>query len=279
MGVAHLSASGSGLNRERPAAVLLLEHPPEEVPWSRSAAPCARTSPRWSSSSRCSRPASGSGSPAGWWAWRAPSCLATAVLRAAARDGVALLGPADHVTLTRGALACAVAALVAASAAGTGSREVLVGLAVVALALDFVDGRVARGTGTATPFGGRLDGEADAFLMLVLSVDVARWAGAWVLAIGGVRYAFWLAGRALPWLRATVPPRYWRKVVCATAGIALVVAAAQVGPPALSYAGLVLATALLAESFGRDVVWLWRQHRAPAPHDGERRAGWARSPG
>ena len=47
-------------------------------------------------------------------------------------------------------------------------------LAVVALALDAVDGRVARRTGTVSPFGARLDGEADAFLMLVLSVHVAR---------------------------------------------------------------------------------------------------------
>jgi phosphatidylglycerophosphate synthase len=218
--------------------------------------------------------------PAGWVAGL--GCvlvLATAVLRTAGHDGVAVLGPADHVTLTRGMLACAVAALVAASAASTGSRELLVGLAVVALALDFVDGRVARGTGTATPFGGRLDGEADAFLMLVLSVDVARWAGAWVLAIGGVRYAFWLAGRAWPWLRETVPPRYWRKVVCATGGIALVVAAARVGPPALSYAGLALTTGLLAESFGRDVVWLRRQHRVATRPTGERHGGRVRSPG
>jgi phosphatidylglycerophosphate synthase len=205
--------------------------------------------------------------------------LATAVLRAAAREGVAVLGPADHVTLTRGSLACAVAALVAASAASTGSRQVLVGLAVVALVLDLVDGRVARGTGTATPFGGRLDGETDAFLMFVLSVDVARWAGAGALAIGGVRYAFWLAGRVWPWLQATVPPRYWRKVVCATGGIALVVAAAQVAPRGASYAGLVLATVLLAESFGRDVVWLWRKHRAAAPCGGERQVGRIRFPG
>jgi phosphatidylglycerophosphate synthase len=172
-----------------------------------------------------------------------------------------------------------VAGLVAASAAGTGAPTALVAIAGVALVLDIVDGRVARGTGTATPFGGRLDGEADAFLMLVLSVDVARWAGAWVLAIGGVRYAFWIAGRVWPWLQATVPPRYWRKVVCATGGIALVVAAAQVAPPAASYAGLLLATVLLAESFGRDVVWLWWQHRAQVAGAGERHEGQVRSPG
>ena len=50
---------------------------------------------------------------------------------------------------------------------------VLVPLAVVALVLDLVDGRVARRTVTASAYGARLDGEADAFLILVLSVLVA----------------------------------------------------------------------------------------------------------
>ena len=95
----------------------------------------------------------------------------------------------------------------------------LVTLAVVALALDAVDGWVARRTGTASPLGARFDGEVDAFLILVLSVYVARSAGAWVLAIGAARYAFLAAGWLLPWMREPLPPRYWRKVVAATQGI------------------------------------------------------------
>jgi drug/metabolite transporter (DMT)-like permease len=63
----------------------------------------------------------------------------------------------------------------------------------------------------------------------------------------------------LPWFRRRLPPRYWRKVVTACAGIALTVAASGV-LPALGAALVVAALALLAESFGRDVVWLIR-HR------------------
>ena len=61
-------------------------------------------------------------------------------------------------TLTRASLACGVGALVAACAAG----RLLVALAAVALVLDAVDGRVARRTGTVSPFGARFDMEVDA---------------------------------------------------------------------------------------------------------------------
>ena len=86
---------------------------------------------------------------------------------------------------------------------------------------------------------------------------VARSIGVWVLAIGAARYAFLAAGWVLPWLREPLPPRYWRKVVAATQGVVLAIAAADVLPPALSQAALVAALVLLAESFGRDVWWLW----------------------
>ena len=138
---------------------------------------------------------------------------------------------------------------------------VVVSLAVIALALDAVDGWVARRTRT-TRLGARFDAEVDAFLILVLSVYVARSAGAWVLAIGAARYAFLAAGWALPWLREPLPPRYWRKVVAATQGIVLTIAAADVLPPTVTEAALVAALVLLAESFGRDVWWLWRHRHA-----------------
>jgi phosphatidylglycerophosphate synthase len=171
------------------------------------------------------------------------------------------LGPADWVTLSRATLAVGVAALVAASFAGPVPVALLVALAAVALALDAVDGWVARRTGTATELGERLDGEVDAFLILVLSVYVARSAGVWVLAIGAARYAFLAAGYVMPWLRGSLPPRYWRKVVCAAQGVVLTIAAAGVLPRGIADAALAGALVLLAESFGRDVVWLWGRRR------------------
>lgn len=200
--------------------------------------------------------------PAAWLTGLASAAvLGVATARRAVVDGVEAFGPADLVTLIRATLACGAAALVAASPS-TDVVDALVPLCAVALALDFVDGRVARGTHTASAFGARLDGEADAFLILVLSVYVARWAGVWVLAMGVVRYAYAVATWLVPWMRRDLPPRYWRKVVAAFTGIALLVAASGYAPVAATYAALVVAFLVLAESFGWDVVWLWRRRPA-----------------
>ncbi|WP_211754477.1 CDP-alcohol phosphatidyltransferase family protein [Nocardioides gansuensis] len=193
--------------------------------------------------------------------------LAGALRHGLAASGTARLGPADLVTLTRAALACGIAALVADAYLRHPAVPTLVTLTVVALVLDAVDGRVARQSGTASAFGARFDGEADAFLILVLSVYIAREAGAWVLAIGTVRYVFGAAGWLWPWMGCTLPFRDWRKVVTAVQGIVLCVAAADVLPDGVRDLALVVALALLAESFGRDVVWLWlrRAHARERP--------------
>jgi len=185
--------------------------------------------------------------------------VAVAVARGLARDHADHLTPADAVTLTRAMIACAVAALVVESWLGNAATAPLVGLAVIALVLDAVDGRVARVTRRSTGFGARFDGEADAFLLLVLSAHVAASHGVWVLAIGAARYAFWAAGSAWPWLRSPLPRRDWRKVVTAVQGIVLVVAAADVAPRSAVTLALVAALVLLTESFGRDVLWLVRR--------------------
>ena len=204
--------------------------------------------------------------------------LDTMVARSLTRRGSHGLGPADLVTLTRGTLACGVAALTADSFLHAPVVTALVALSVPALLLDAVDGWVARRTQTASVFGARFDGEVDAFLMLVLSVYLARSIGAWVLTIGAARYAFAVAGWALPWLRQRLPFRYWRKVVTATASTALTIATADVAPPWLMVLALAGALGLVAESFGRDVWWLWRHRFAEAaqPAEGPRalRAGF-----
>ena len=186
--------------------------------------------------------------------------LAYAVVRGATRGGRDRLGPADLVTLTRATLGCAVAALVADASSGD-SSALLVAMSTVALALDAVDGRVARATRTQSGFGARFDGEADAFLILVLSVHVAAAYGGWVLAIGAARFLFGAGGLVLTWLRGQLPPRRWRKVVAAVQGIVLVIAAADVLHPLATSAALAGALVLLTESFGHDVLWLWRRRR------------------
>jgi len=196
---------------------------------------------------------------AGWIAGLATGSASTALIATARRrsDEPAIF-PADWVTLTRAVLCGGVAGLVAASFGRPVSVTALVTLSSVALALDAVDGQVARRTGTATPLGGRLDGEVDAFLILLLSIAVSQHYGAWVLVIGAARYALLLAGWLIRWLAAQLPPRYWRKVVAAVQGVVLTVAASGLLDRAVGMIAVAAALLLLAESFGRDVIWLYR---------------------
>lgn len=185
--------------------------------------------------------------------------LCATLSRAMTGAGTDTLGPADRVTLTRAVLVGAVTAL---SVAASPPVPALVALAIVALALDRVDGIVARRSGTVSDLGARFDMEVDAFLILVLSVDAARLLGPWVLAIGVMRYAYAGAGWVLPWMRGTLPPRYWGKVVAAAQGVVLVTVTADVLPRPWALAATLAALAMLVESFGHSVLWLY-QARLP----------------
>jgi phosphatidylglycerophosphate synthase len=197
----------------------------------------------------------------GWMAGLAASTTGAALLAVSLhRTGTTRLGPANIVTLVRATLGQAVAALVAASFAGLDHRGLLVSLTAVALALDLVDGRVARGTGSVTALGARFDMETDAFLILVLSLAAWPVVGWWVLAIGLARYALLLAEGVWPWLRVPVPRRQWRKVVAGVQGVTLAFVVSGLVPTVVGAALLLVALGLLAESFGRDVVWLSRRH-------------------
>ncbi len=200
---------------------------------------------------------------AGWAVGLASGWAATALLAAGrARRGEAVLPP-DRVTLARAVLTAGVAGIVAGSPDGTSWVPVLVVLASVALVLDGVDGQVARRTGTATAFGARLDGEVDAYLILVLSVAVARDYGGWVLAIGAARYLLLLVGWAVPWLAAPLPYRFWGKVVAAVQGVVLTVAISGVLPRLAGMIMVAVALLLLAESFAHSVGWLYRTGAGP----------------
>jgi phosphatidylglycerophosphate synthase len=198
---------------------------------------------------------------AGWAVGAGSAVVLDATLaRALWRNAAARLGPAGWVTLTRATFTVGVAGLTAASFARDVPTGWIVALAVAALTLDLVDGQVARRTGTASALGAWLDGEVDAFLILALSVAAAPSSGYWVIAIGAMRYAFLAGMWRYPWMRVPLPRRGWRKVAAAAQGITLTIAVAGFVPAAVMRAALVAALALLAESFGRDVLWLWRRH-------------------
>jgi phosphatidylglycerophosphate synthase len=164
-------------------------------------------------------------------------------------------GAANQVTLARATLVGGVTALVAEGTQGPGI-VVLVAIGAVALALDGLDGYLARRFDTVSALGARFDMEVDAFLILVLSVLVCRSLGPWVLAIGLMRYAFVAAMHFVPALRAQLPFSRARKVVAAMQGGMLVAAAAPFVPRPLAVVLVATALVALVWSFGRDVRWL-----------------------
>ncbi|SCL33906.1 Phosphatidylglycerophosphate synthase [Micromonospora rhizosphaerae] len=201
--------------------------------------------------------------PAGWLAGLAyGGVLCGLLLRGLRRADAGGLGPANRVTLTRAILVGGVLALTVDAWGRPAPVAVLAPLTAVALALDAVDGRAARRTRTESALGARFDMEVDAFLLLVLSAHLAPSVGGWVLAIGAMRYAFVAASWPLPWLRRSLPPRYWRKVAAATQGVVLAVAMAGVLPRTVNAVLVAGALAMLVESFGHDVAWLWRHRPA-----------------
>lgn len=176
----------------------------------------------------------------------------------------ASLTPADRVTLTRAGILVPVAALVALRPfLDSGSTPLwgwlVVALATPMLALDAVDGAVARRT-VATDRGASLDMETDAAAVLVLSLAAVPAVGAWVVCAGLLRYVFLAAGRVVPALQAPLPYSLARRVVAAVQGPALLLAVAPVVPPVLAVVACAVALAVLLWSFGRDVA---RQLREP----------------
>lgn len=196
-------------------------------------------------------------SAAGWAAGVLYLVVSNGLLaRGLRRSGMENFGWGNAATAARSTLVGLVTALVTTSLSALVSMPLLIALTTIALALDAVDGWLARRTDSVSALGARFDMEVDAFLLLVLSAYVATMLGWWVLTIGALRYVFVIAGWAMPWMRRTLPPRYWRKVVTAVAGASLTLVATGLPPMWASTCLTVLALALLLESFGRDVIWL-----------------------
>lgn len=171
------------------------------------------------------------------------------------------LGPANRVTLGRAVVAIPVFALsVQPGALGVTGQWWVIALATVVLALDGLDGRVARRTGSQTPFGARFDMELDAALIMALSVLVWRSGrvGPWVLLIGLMRYAFVAASWVWPALGAELPPSLRRKVVCVIQGVVLLVALGPIIPGWMAVAVTAAGLAALGYSFAVDVRWALR---------------------
>jgi phosphatidylglycerophosphate synthase len=171
-------------------------------------------------------------------------------------------GAANQVTLLRVVLVMLVAGFLGERATGA-LAWAAAGTALLAAALDGVDGWLARHRGTASAFGARFDMETDALLVLVLSLLVWQWdrAGAWVLLAGFARYAFVCAGRVAPWMRRELPPSRRRQGACVAQTLALIACLSPALAPAAASAVAGLGVAALAVSFTIDTLWLIRHRR------------------
>lgn len=170
-------------------------------------------------------------------------------------------GWANRATLLRGSLVIVLVALAPFAGQVTESLWLYGWMALLALVLDGVDGKVARATGSQSDFGARFDMELDALFILGLSIAVLALgkAGPWVLALGLMRYAFIAASHFLKWLKAPLPDSFRRKTVCVWQIVTLLVA---VLPPVNTlFASTTLATALalLVWSFFLDSRWLYQR--------------------
>ncbi len=117
-----------------------------------------------------------------------------------------------HVTLVRGAAS----GLVAGAVLRPELDWLLAGVAALALALDYLDGWLARRLGLVSPFGAWADQELDALFIVVLSLACLAYgrAGPWIVAAGAYRYAFLGAGHLVPRLARPLKPRRSRAWAC-----------------------------------------------------------------
>jgi len=172
-------------------------------------------------------------------------------------------GTANWVTLGRAIFATALFAVASSSLAfgmpiGRGLRWWLVAGAALTLALDGVDGYLARRLGQAGAFGARFDLETDAVTVLALALLVwaVNQAGAWVLLSGLMRYIFIIGGRVWPALAMPLPSSKRRQSFCVVQLVALIIALAPPVTPGWGAAVCLIGLGFLGYSFGVDVIWL-----------------------
>jgi phosphatidylglycerophosphate synthase len=173
-------------------------------------------------------------------------------------------GLANGITVLRAGGTAVFAALALEPALVAGGRGwAAVAGAAALLALDGLDGLIARRNGHASAFGARFDMEVDAALILALAAIALGLgkAGPWILGLGLTRYAFVGGGLLAPALARPLPPSRRRRAVCALQVVVLALLLAPPLAPPLTATLAAGAFAALLASFAADLAWLLRPPR------------------
>lgn len=140
------------------------------------------------------------------------------------------------------------------------SNQLLI-IAIIVLSFDGIDGLVARKFNMSSEFGGKLDGETDAFFVLLLSTINYHhgYLGAWILWAGLLRYLFVIACFII-WSRILPEPvSYLRKT------IAVVIMGALLLPLFFTNAFITpivgVAVAAVTASFAKSISFQIRENR------------------
>src|SRR5690606_34985196 len=162
------------------------------------------------------------------------------------------MGVANAITALRVAIAVSIAVLPREALVPTGGV-----LLLLFFVLDGVDGWWARRSGTASSFGQAFDQEADALVVAVVSVAMARaeLVPGWVVLVGALRYGYVLVVHALQ-THGEAPRSTIARYAFGVLMTALI--AAMLRPSPVTRIGSVLASLLIVASFARSLWWSWR---------------------
>jgi phosphatidylglycerophosphate synthase len=131
------------------------------------------------------------------------------------------------------------------------------------VAVDAIDGYVARERREATPFGAVFDREVDAFFVLVayLHFHLLGWLGAWVLCAGILPYAYRLLASSGP---APIAAASKERKAASLAGLNFLLLLVAAAMPAYAPPVLVASVAVVCVSFSLS-FWSLYRHAYPLP--------------
>ncbi|MBI1778571.1 MAG: CDP-alcohol phosphatidyltransferase family protein [Proteobacteria bacterium] len=178
----------------------------------------------------------------------------------------ARFGAANVITLIRATAVVLLGSLLGGPELSAPAGHAVSTCALLLIALDGLDGTIARRTGLASPFGARFDMEIDALTILVLGALLVAQGriGPWALAAGSLRYLMLAAAWIWPWLAMPLPESDLRRAICVVLGLSLALAINPIVPVWLARPLVAIGLAAVTYSFARDVVWLRRRRAVSA---------------